>query len=50
MQAGLVSRRLALGDIFTALRVTLRVVVTVFRTAAAELPTLSWSFEQRTAA
>ena len=50
MQAGLVSKRLALSDIFTACRVTLRVLVAVVETGVAELPTLSWPHEQRTAA
>ena len=50
MQAGLVSTRLALGDIFTACRVTLRVFVAIVETGAAECPALSWPHEQRTAA
>ena len=50
MQAGLVSTRLALSDIFTAPCVTLRVFVAVVETGAAELPTLLWRSEQRTAA
>ena len=50
MQAGLVSTRLALSDIFTARRVTLRVLVAVADIGAAALPTLSWLHEQRTAA
>ena len=50
MQAGLVSKRLALSDIFTARRVTLRVFVAVVETGAPDLPTLSWSYERRTAA
>ena len=50
MQAGLVGKRLALSDIFTPPRVTLRVFVVVVDTVPAELPTLSWSDEQRTAA
>ena len=50
MQAGLVSTRLALSDIFTARRVTLRVLVAVVDIGAAALPTLSWLHEQRTAA
>lgn len=50
MQAGLVSTRLALSDIFTAPCVTLRVFVAVVETGAAELPTLLWQSEQRTAA
>ena len=50
MQAGLVSTRLALSDIFTARCVTLRVLVAVVETAAGGLPTHSWSYEQRTAA
>ena len=47
MQARLVSRRLALSNIFTGRLVTLRVFVTGVETA---LPTLSWSYEQRAAA
>ena len=50
MQAGLVSTRLALSDIFTARRITLRVFVVVVDISAAALPTLSWLHEQRTAA
>jgi IS1 family transposase len=50
MQAGLVSTRLALSDIFTAPCVTLRVFVAVVETGAAELPTRLWQSEQRTAA
>ena len=50
MQAGLVSTRLALSDIFTARRVTLRVLVAVVDIGAAASPTLSWLHEQRTAA
>ena len=50
MQARLVSRRLALSDIFTGRLVTLRVFVAVVETAAGGLPTLSWSYEQRAAA
>ena len=50
MQAGLVSTRLTLSDIFTASCVTLRVFVAVVETGAAELPTLLWQSEQRTAA
>ena len=50
MQAGLVSTRLALSDIFTAPCVTLRVFVAVVETGAAALPTLLWQSEQRTAA
>ena len=50
MQAGLVSTRLALSDIFTARRVSLRVLVAVVDIGAAALPTLSWLHEQRTAA
>ncbi len=49
MQAGLVSTRLALSDIFTAPCVTLRVFVAVVETGAAESPTLLWQYEQRTA-
>ena len=50
MQAGLVSTRLAMSDIFTPRRVTLRVLVALVETGAAECPTLSWPHEQRTAA
>ena len=50
MQARLVSRRLALSDIFTGRLVTLRVFVAVVETAAGGLPPLSWSYEQRAAA
>ena len=50
MQAGLVSTRLTLSDILTAPCVTLRVFVAVVETGAAELPTLLWQSEQRTAA
>ncbi len=50
MQAGLASTRLALRDLFTAHRVTLRVFGAGVETGAAELPTLSWPYEQRTAA
>ena len=50
MQAGLVSTRLALSDIFTARRVTLRVFVAVVEACGAELLTLSWSQRQRAAA
>jgi len=50
MQAGLVSTRLALSDIFTAPCVTLRVFVAVVETAAAALPRLSWPHGQRAAA
>ena len=50
MQAGLVSARLALSDIFTAGRVTLHVVLWVVESGAAALPTLSWLPERRTAA
>ena len=50
MQAGLVSTRLALSDIFTARRVTLRVLVAVVDIGAAGSPTRSWLHEQRTAA
>ena len=42
MQAGLVSTRLALSDIFTWRRVTLRVLVALVETGAGECPTLSW--------
>jgi hypothetical protein len=50
MQAGRASTRLALRDIFTAHRVTLRVFVAFVEAGAAELRTLSWPYEQRTAA
>ena len=50
MQAGLVNTQLALGDIFTACRVTLRVFVAVVETCEAELLPISWPHEQRTAA
>ena len=50
MQAGLVSTRLALSDIFTTGRVTLRMLVAVIVTGTAELPRLSWQHGQRTAA
>ena len=49
-QAGRVSMRLALSTIFAACRLTLRVLVAVVETCAAELPRLSWPHEQRTAA
>ena len=50
MQAGLVSTRLALGDIFTVCRITLRILVATVETDEAEFPTFSWPHEQRTAA
>ena len=50
MQAGLVSTRLDLGDIFTACRITLRILVATVETDEAEFPTFSWPHEQRTAA
>ena len=50
MQAGLVSTRLAMSDIFTGRRVTLRVLVALVDIGVAALPTLSWLHEQRTAA
>ncbi len=50
MQAGLVSNRLTLSDIFTACRLVLRVIVGVVETDAAELLTLSWPHEQRISA
>jgi hypothetical protein len=50
MQAGLVSTRLALSDIFTARRVTLHVFAAVVVTGTAELPRLSWRHGHRTAA
>ena len=50
MQAGLVSTRLALSDIFTACRLTLRILVATVETDEAEFPTFSWPHEQRTAA
>jgi len=49
MQAGLVSTRLALSDIFTTGRVTLRVCVTVVVPGTAQLPRLSWRHGHRTA-
>ncbi|HJN43269.1 MAG TPA: hypothetical protein QF572_03715 [Vicinamibacterales bacterium] len=50
MQAGLVPKRLALSDIFTACGFTLRAVVALVETGAAGLLTLSWPHEQRAAA
>ena len=50
MQAGLVTRRLALSDIFTGRLVTLRVFVAIVDTAAGGSPPLSCSYEQRAAA
>ena len=50
MQAGLVSMRLTLSDIFTANGLTLRVLVAIVENRAARLPTLSWPREQRAAA
>ena len=50
MQAGLVSTRLVLRDIFTTRRVTLRIFVAVVETCAAQLPKLSWPHGQRAAA
>ena len=50
MQAGLVNTRLALSDVFTTGRVTLRMFVAVVVTGTAELPRLSWRHGQRTAA
>ena len=59
MQAGLVSKRLTLSDISTARGVSLRLFVPVVRVSvtvrptesdAAELPTISWPHDQRTAA
>ena len=50
MQAGLVSTSLALSDIFTTGRVTLRMFVAVVVIGPAELPRLSWRHGQRTAA
>ena len=51
MQAGLVTRRLALSDIFTGRLVTLRVFVAIVdNTAAGGSPPLSCSYEQRAAA
>ena len=47
MQAGLVTRRLALSDIFTGRLVTLRVFVAIVDTAAGGSPPLSCSYEQR---
>ena len=58
MQAGLVSKRLTWSDIFTARGLTQRVFVAVVHVSvtvqptesdAAELPTLSWPHDQRTA-
>ena len=49
MQAGLVSTRRALSDIFTTDRVTLRVCVTVVVPGTAQLPRLSWRHGHRTA-
>ena len=48
MQAGLVSARLALSDIFTTGRVTLRMFVAVVVTGSAESPRLSWRRGQPT--
>jgi len=59
MQAGLVSKRLTLSDIFAARGLTVRGLVTVVHvfvtvqpreSDATELPTFSWSHDQRTAA
>ena len=59
MQAGLVSKRLTLNDIFTARGLTVRGFVAVVHVSvtvqpteshAVELPTLSWAHEQRAAA
>ena len=59
MQAGLVSKRLTLNDIFTAHGLTVRGFVAVVHVSvtvqptesdAAELPTLSWPHDQRSAA
>ena len=50
MQAGLVTRRLALSDICTGRLVTLRVFVAIVDTAAGGSPPLSCSYEQRAAA
>ena len=50
MQAGLVSTRLALSDIFTTRRVTLRIFLAVVETCAAQLPRLSWPHGLRAAA
>ena len=59
MQAGLASKRLTLSDIFTARGVSLRLFVPVVRVSvtvrptesdAAELLTISWPHDQKTAA
>ena len=50
MQAGLVRKRLALSDIFTACGFTLRAAVALVEASAAWLLTPSWPHEQRTAA
>lgn len=50
MQAGLASAPMNWRDIFTARRVSLRVLVALVETGAAEFPTLSWRHEQRAAA
>ena len=50
MQAGLVSTRLTLSDIFTTNGLTLRIFVAIVENRAARLPTLSWPHEQRAAA
>ena len=50
LQAGLASAPMNWRDIFTARRVSLRVLVALVETGAAEFPTLSWSHEQRAAA
>jgi len=59
MPAGLVSKRLTWSDIFTARGIALRVRVAIVHVSvavqptesdAAELPTLSWPHDQRTAA
>ena len=50
MQAGLVRTRLALSDIFTTGRVTLRMFVAIVATGSAQLPRLSCRRGQRRAA
>jgi hypothetical protein len=50
MQAGLVNKRLALRDIFTACGLTLRILIAIVETGAAGLPAHSWPLQQRTAA
>ena len=50
MQVDLVSGRLALRDLFTARRVTLRVFLAVVETCVVQLPRLSWPLGQRATA